>query len=80
MHNTDIVGQLLNTGLRAVKKAIANLMGIKRLAPGAHFAEVASTTEAFVGERQHNMGDLWREPSDAPTLLDSAPSNYIIGE
>jgi hypothetical protein len=74
MKKANNVVQQPETLFGAYKKAIAKLMGVKRLQHGADFAEDASPKDPFVGKRQHNMGDLWREPMDKSSNAESATS------
>lgn len=78
MNRTDISHRPLDKGFGAIKKTVARFMGIKRLEDGCDFQESASATDPFVGEREHNMGDLWREPSDNQSSAESEPSHSDI--
>lgn len=63
MSDADIADRSLSASFHAVKNALAKLMGVKRVQSGADFVEEEAVTAPFVGKRQHNMGDLWREQS-----------------
>lgn len=78
MNKTQIVGQTLDARFGAIKKAIAKLIGIKRLQFGANFVEDADKAALSFGKRQYNMGDLWREPWDNPAIGEKIPSQLEL--
>lgn len=72
MNNTNQAAQQHETPFSAFKKAVARFIGVKRLRHGIDFAEDDSIKDVFVGKRQYNMGDLWREPIDEHPISESA--------
>ena len=72
MSYTDFSDQPIVAGVLTIKQVIAKLIGIKRLQSGANFVEEAEITAPFIGERQYNMGDLWRESMSNTTPTESA--------
>lgn len=78
MNRINISGRLLDTSFSAFKKAVAKIIGIKRLKSGADFVEHADTAEPLVGKRRFNMGDLWREPLDNQSPAEGDPSGVGI--
>ena len=72
MSYADFSGQPIVAGILAIKQAVAKFMGIKRLQSGVNFVEDADTAAPFIGKRQFNMGDLWREAMSDTSTTESA--------
>ncbi len=74
---TDSFHPPLDQAFGAVKKAVANALGIKRLEDGYDFYDGADSMVSTAGERNYNMGDLWQEPlSDMP----HAEEHYLLSD
>ncbi|PQA87148.1 hypothetical protein [Hyphococcus luteus] len=78
MNKANHAAQQQETPFGAFKKAVARFIGVKRLQHGVDFAEDDSIRDVFVGKRQYNMGDLWREPLDANSDAEEIPSGVSI--
>jgi hypothetical protein len=81
MTKINIPERLFDTSFGAFKKAVARIMGIKRLKSGADFVEFEEYADAatpWVGKRRFNMGDLWREPLANQSLAEGEPSDADI--
>lgn len=68
----------LDKSFDAIIKAVAKLLGVKRLESGDHFVDDSGSAAPLIGERQYNMGDLWREPLGDLLLAESEHSELSI--
>ncbi len=78
MNDSNVSAPMRAVAFDDIKRRVARLMGIKRLGAGRVFQENVVAPDPFVGKRGHNMGDLWREPSDEWSSTDGALSESDV--